>query len=233
MDENATTFKLCLLGAPQVGKTSFLNKFVHGWYDDNYKPTLEATFTVRAFMKNNTWYKYRICDPSGDKTIDQLESHIKESSIIVGIYDITSRGSFDMLRGILQSLPQGKKIFIVGNKRDLEQAREVWDQEGEQLRQELGAVSFTEISCQEGASVERFFNDLESTLTVEPTVSRCYKIEPLRRPKFNPHQPVSPSAPLSHVIDVNSNSLLLSSVTYQNRISDVETRKIISDVSFC
>lgn len=79
------------------------------------------------------------------------------------MYDITKKSSFDSVERWLTELHENadKKVvqMIVGNKSDLEQAREVKSEEGEELAKKHNAFFF-ETSALDGNHVEEAFTVL-------------------------------------------------------------------------
>ena len=60
-----------------------------------------------------------------------------------------------------------------------------------------------------------------------------FKEETVSLPKIKVFHEYTINADRPNCMDVNSNSLLLSNVTYRNKVQDAETRKIIADVIYC
>lgn len=83
------------------------------------------------------------------------------------VYDITDRGSFQEvapLRSLLEEVkrPKNVPLVLVGNKSDLEHARQVATQEGERLAAEMACAFYECSACasEGGVGVAEAFHEL-------------------------------------------------------------------------
>ena len=117
----------------------------------------------------------QLWDTAGQERFKSLiPSYIQDSSFAIICYDITSRDTFDAVRGWVQEAREarGSKVFImvVGNKIDQPDQREVSTEEGQKLSQELG-VEFIETSAKAGINVKALFKNLVANLPNQDTES--------------------------------------------------------------
>ena len=73
------------------------------------------------------------------------------------MYDITNKSSFDSIPEIIKNIKEIKgddfPMILIGNKKDLEQDREIKKEEGEDLASKNG-IEYFEISNKEGINIQ-------------------------------------------------------------------------------
>ena len=96
-----------------------------------------------------------------------IPSYIRDSSVAVVVYDITSQKSFQQTRKWVDDV-RGERgsdviIVLVGNKTDLSEKREVKIEEGEEEAKKLGCL-FVETSAKVGYNVKGLFKKIAQAL---------------------------------------------------------------------
>ena len=137
-------------------------KATRNQFDAIYSPTIGfefLTFTVKVGEKR---IKLQIWDTCGQEVYRSLiSSFYRNSSLAVLVYSIDSENSFSNLESWLNELKsQGNidmNIFLVGNKSDLEEKREVSTDEGRQFSDEHGIKYFFETSAKTGFNAKEVF----------------------------------------------------------------------------
>ena len=109
-------------------------------------------------MSDGSFYHLDIVDTSGDKKyLDVLTSFIKDSNVIIIMYDITNKDSFKGLSTFNEVIKnywdKNKKVILLGNKSDLEKERKVSFEEGKYLAK-LNNFIFMEVSCLENRNIK-------------------------------------------------------------------------------
>ena len=163
MDTDIPKIKLIVIGDTEVGKTCILESLINNTFLEEYKPTIGINFLVKTIQIDNKDIKLLNYDTSGQ---EQYKSFIpglaKESKIILLVYEITSKNSFLHLNDFLNILTEVKKedvIFVlIGNKKDLEDKREVSTEEAEKFAKDNGYL-FVEISAKTGDIFSQLFNE--------------------------------------------------------------------------
>lgn len=111
-------------------------------------------------------FKSPNCFPSPKEDVQQKEGHMRWGDGFVIVYDITDRGSFEEvapLRSLLEEVKKPKTVplVLVGNKSDLDHARQVGTEEGERLAAEMACAFYECSACaSEGGSVAEAFYEL-------------------------------------------------------------------------
>ena len=96
-----------------------------------------------------------------------IPSYIRDSSVAVVVYDITSRKTFEQTKKWIEDVrgERGEDVIVVlvGNKTDLEAQREVTSAMGEEEAKRSGAL-FMETSAKVGANVKALFKRIAQAL---------------------------------------------------------------------
>uniref|UniRef100_A0A8C9T4X5 Ras-related and estrogen-regulated growth inhibitor n=1 Tax=Scleropages formosus TaxID=113540 RepID=A0A8C9T4X5_SCLFO len=127
-----------------------------------YDPTLESTYRHQANVDDEV-VNMDILDTAGQEDTLQREGHVRWGDGFIVVYDITDRGSFEEvapLKGLLEEVKKPKHVtlVLVGNKADLEHARQVSTEEGERLAAEMACAFYECSACTgEGAVSEAFY----------------------------------------------------------------------------
>ncbi|KAK1789526.1 hypothetical protein P4O66_015440, partial [Electrophorus voltai] len=120
-----------------------------------YDPTLESTYRHQANI-DDEMVSMEILDTAGQEDQLQREGNMRWGDGFVLVYDITDRGSFEdvaPLRGMLDEVrrPKLAPVVLVGNKADLEHARQVATEEGERLAADMACAFYECSACAEHA----------------------------------------------------------------------------------
>ena len=167
-EENEQTgIKVILLGESGVGKTSLINAAIGFDFNEKLSPTFSSSFVVKNFIKNNKKYNLNIWDTAGQEAYRSLTKlFIKNTKIVIFVYAIDSKFSFESLKSYWASL--GKEILgdeaiygLVGNKSDLYKKEQVPDIDASNYAEEIGA-KFALTSAKKNK--EGFSNYLEELL---------------------------------------------------------------------
>lgn len=112
--------------------------------------------------------RLQLWDTAGQERFRSLiPSYIRDSSVAVVVYDISSLKSFQNTRKWVDDV-RGERgndviIVLVGNKTDLNDKREVTTQMGEEEAKRCGAL-FVETSAKVGANVKGLFRKIAQAL---------------------------------------------------------------------
>ena len=116
-------------------------------------------------LSNNLFVKVEIIDIPGYKKFRNLyENNYKKANSIILVYDITNQYSFDECKNyfslkIKQNCKKNVKVILLGNKRDLENEREVSYEEIKKFA-DLNNYNFMEISCLKNENIFDLFEEL-------------------------------------------------------------------------
>lgn len=153
---------------PPVGKTSLITRFMYDSFDNMYQATIGIDFLSKTMYLEDRTVRLQLWDTAGQERFRSLiPSYIRDSSVAVVVYDISSLKSFQNTRKWVDDVrgERGQDVIIVlvGNKTDLGDKREVTQQMGEEEAKRCGAL-FVETSAKVGANVKNLFRRIAQAL---------------------------------------------------------------------
>ena len=164
-NEQEEKINLMALGNNEVGKTSFILRYIENSFHNVYLTTVGIDFQIKFItLPNKKSYKIYFYDTAGQEKFKTLSFNVvKYSDGIILIYDITNKLTFDSIPEWIESINNIKDkdfpIILVGNKCDLENKREVPTEDGENLAKKYG-ISFFEVSNKTGNNIQECCQDL-------------------------------------------------------------------------
>ena len=153
--------KLIVVGNQGTGKSCILNRFVNETFEENYQATIGLDFQSKNVTIHDQDVRLILYDTAGQEKFRSLiPMYIREAQIILLIYDITDRESFDSMPKWIQEVLQVKNseaVFVlIGNKIDLEDKRQISSEEGKKFAEENNFI-FQEVSAKTGDNFEKLF----------------------------------------------------------------------------
>ncbi|XP_023232755.1 GTP-binding protein REM 1-like [Centruroides sculpturatus] len=130
-DGSALVRRVLMLGGVGVGKTALVAQFMSSdtanAYDGSQEEEVEKTVSVLLEGKE---YELLFSDTPIPPDIPTEHALFQKTDAFVVVYSVTDRGSFNKASTILNVLQEkevieNKAVILVGNKSDLERAREV------------------------------------------------------------------------------------------------------------
>lgn len=151
--------KISFIGETCVGKSSLVRRIVQGNYMENLGSTIGAAFCTLRYPDRKNGRLYHFWDTAGQERYGALiPLYLSGSAVIVVVYDIASRASFDRIeRYWIPFVRQNLRLreddtmpmmFLIGNKCDVN-AREVSEEEGKLFATNSG-MQFIEASAKTG-----------------------------------------------------------------------------------
>jgi small GTP-binding protein len=159
-EDSLIEFKVVLVGASGVGKSCIAQRGTSGVYDGSTQPTLGASYTAKSIVINKRLVRLLIWDTAGQERYRGITPmYYRNSAAAVIIYSIAERSTFldadAWIESLRDKLPSDALLYLVGNKSDLEDQREVTPDEGQDKAAAMNAT-FYEVSAKTGAGI----NDL-------------------------------------------------------------------------
>jgi len=169
-------YKLVFLGDQSVGKTSVITRFMYDTFDSTYQPTIGIDFLSKTMYLDDKTIRMQLWDTAGQERFRSLiPSYIRDSSVAVVCYDITSRESFINTSKWIEDVRQerGEDVIMVlcGNKTDLEDQRAVSYEEGEAKAREFSII-FVETSAKTGFNIKALFRKVAAALPGMDSVAK-------------------------------------------------------------
>ena len=163
------SFKIILIGDMYSGKSSLVSTIVKNTFEPIYNATIGFD-TVPLLVKiNDTILKLQIWDTCGQEIYKSLiKNFYRESSLVIMVYSINNKESFEniseWLKEIKTSSNSNAKLFLIGNKNDLEKEREVSYEEARQFAINSEFCKFFETSAKTGTNVQKTFYEAANVL---------------------------------------------------------------------
>ena len=164
--QNLDSIKIILLGESGVGKTSIIYVFQMDNFNENIVSTICCNFINKSIEIENKEYALEIWDTAGQEKFRSLNQlFIKDSKIIILVYDISNKSKFLELSywyDFINEHLDNKHIVLglVGNKADLYEIEEVSEQEGRKYASEINAY-FSLLSAKNSKKgIDNFFKEM-------------------------------------------------------------------------
>ncbi|CAA7401535.1 unnamed protein product [Spirodela intermedia] len=168
-------FKAVLVGDAAVGKSNLLWRIAGGEFRLDSKPTIGVEFAYRDVKVGGSLVKAQLWDTAGQERFRAITSSYYRGALgALLVYDITRQATFDSATKWLREMRQfgsGEMVIIlVGNKSDLQHAREVPAEDGRRLAEQEG-LCFMETSALTNSNVEDAFMAMVTRI-LEATVAQ-------------------------------------------------------------
>ena len=159
--EDLLKLKLIVVGNQNTGKSCILNRFVNETFEENYQATIGLDFQSKNITIHDQDVRLILYDTAGQEKFRSLiPMYIREAQIILFIYDVSDRESFDSIPKWIQDVLDVKNtepvLVLIGNKIDLEKERKVTYEEGKRFAEQNNFI-FQEVSAKTGKNFDILF----------------------------------------------------------------------------
>ena len=156
------SFKIIIIGDQNVGKSSITIRGAKNLFNEVYTPTVGFEFITFNVRINDQIVKLQIWDTCGQERYRSLiSSFYRNSCLAIIVYAIDCQNSFenvdDWIDEIKSQTNPNIKIFLIGNKLDLENQRCVDKNIAEQIAKEHNLDFFMETSAKTGENTQKLF----------------------------------------------------------------------------
>ena len=155
-------FRYIIVGDMAVGKSCILLQFTDNKFRHQHELTIGVEFGAKTITLNNKTIKIQIWDTAGQEAFQAItRTYYKGAVGALLVYDITRKDTFTHVTKWLEEVKMNSSrsicIILIGNKKDLEEKRQVSYEEGENFAKENGLM-FLETSAKTAYNVVEAFN---------------------------------------------------------------------------
>jgi small GTP-binding protein len=168
-DVKSFTFKIIVCGDPSVGKTSTILRFTDNAFTRSYLPTIGVNISEKIVNIENNLVKLVLWDLAGQQKFEQMRSHFYQGvEGVLFVFDLTNNKTFNSIQNWHDDINSsiGRKVeaaYLLGNKCDLAEEREIAKEQGDSLANEL-SLSYYETSALTGEKIHETFKELAESL---------------------------------------------------------------------
>ena len=173
-DDFYPSFKICILGSETVGKTALLNRYITGFFQTDYKPTIAAAFVSSQEIVESQVIILNIWDTAGqEKYQSMMPLYLRNVDLIILVLDITNSDSMKFIikwyENEYNSIIPKPLIFICLNKIDLEPTFNIslfidWCKEKN--------LNYFKISALTGLNIQLLFKEIAKDLINENKIKK-------------------------------------------------------------
>ena len=167
-------FRFIIVGDMAVGKSCLLLQFTDHKFRHQHELTIGVEFGGKTLEVKNKNIKIQIWDTAGQEAFQAItRTYYKGAVGALLVYDITRKDSFNHINKWLNEVKANgsKDIFciLIGNKKDLEDQRQVKYEEGKKLAEDNNLL-FLETSAKTAENVQEAF-----TISTEKILEQIQK----------------------------------------------------------
>ncbi|MHA1121535.1 MAG: Rab family GTPase [Candidatus Heimdallarchaeota archaeon] len=171
-------FKVIVVGAGKVGKTSLTIRFAEDRFRESYLPTLGVDFMTKNLTVNEAKVKLQLWDTGGQEFVmSLLPFYFSGAAGGVLVYDITNRNSFNSLDYWLKQIRQNAgevPVVLAGNKVDISDQRKVSTEEAQTFAADKNLL-YLETSAKTGVSVPDLFEGIVKVIVEREAQKKASK----------------------------------------------------------
>ena len=162
-------FRYIIVGDMAVVKSCLLLQFTDNKFRHQHELTIGVEFGAKIIDLNGKTVKIQIWDTAGQEAFQAItRTYYKGATGALVVYDITRRDTFTHVSKWLDEVRANAlkeiQIILIGDKKDLEDKRQVQTEEGQNLADKNGLL-FLETSAKTSYNVsEAFMNSAQKIL---------------------------------------------------------------------
>lgn len=161
MASNVVSFKCCLLGDSNAGKSCLAIRFSRGTYYDYTEATIGAAFLTQTVQLEDCIIRFELWDTAGQERYRSLAPmYYRGAAAAVVVFDVTNRESFEGAKSWVKELQRrgdpSVVIALAGNKADIKEGRVVEAAEASDYARDQGII-YMDTSAKTGQNVTDIF----------------------------------------------------------------------------
>lgn len=181
MSQEVNGHKIVVLGDSGVGKTSILLQFSEHVFRRNTVPTVGAGVINKEVNTQSGPVSLSIWDTAGEERYKSITGLYTQGAVCcVIVFDLTCRETFENIPNWIEIFKQkaedGHRIYMVGNKIDLDDERKTTFSEAFDWC-EKNEYKYFEVSAKTGENVDLVFNEIAMALGPQRAETKNIEIE--------------------------------------------------------
>ena len=176
-------FKLIIIGSTGVGKSCLMRRVMNDDFKQEHQVTIGVEFGSYGIKVDNKLLKIQIWDTAGQESYKSVTRVFYRGAHFVFLtFDITREETFqdinDWLQEVKNHASEDVRIYLVGNKCELEQQREVSFERALEFGKQNGIHKVFETSAKTGDVVEVLFGRfVDRVAAIIPAVADPIRVE--------------------------------------------------------
>ena len=165
LTKDLKVYKVIIIGMLGVGKTSIIHSIMNNEVDKEYSPTMSLDIKHIQTKVNDKIIQIQIWDSCGnDKLAQQMPNLFKDAFIAIIVYAINNKKSFEELKkwyNLVKEYSFDNIIFLIGNKSDLEEEREITKENVETFKNNYDDIKiFFETSALNHENMDKLLDNI-------------------------------------------------------------------------
>ena len=166
IDNNEMTMDISLIGNSSTGKTSIIKTYQNKKFDFDLKATIGFDYKFFPLkLSNDEKVILKIIDTAGTEVYRSLcLNMLRNNKGVILVYSINDKKSFDDIANywiteIDDYIQKDTVIYLVGNKSDLKDYREISFEEGNRFAKNKN-IKFMETSAKNNENIQELFKNI-------------------------------------------------------------------------
>lgn len=162
-----TKINVLLVSCGLPGKTCLINRLVTNEFNEITLQTIGIDFQMLNYKYNKNEYKIKLFDSAGAERYQSISlNYVKTSEIIIYLFDLSKDDEIkeSFINSIKENNNNKKLIYLIGNKLDLEEAKENIEKYRLQAKKliDRGRINkYFELSARSGEGIDFFLKHLK------------------------------------------------------------------------
>ena len=150
-----------MIGDSGVGKTSVILRFTQNIFKEEFLNSIGVDFKSKDLSIDGKKIKLQIWDTAGQERFRTItSSYYRNAHAIVVVFDLTNRQSYEHVQRWMNDINKFAKDnvlkFLIGNKADLINERQVHYEEARALASQMNTTYFS-LSAKKNENINEFF----------------------------------------------------------------------------
>ncbi|KAH0785967.1 small GTP-binding protein [Histomonas meleagridis] len=170
-EPSETKLRVVLIGDKSVGKTSLVNRYFGGSFEDKPLPTICVNYFNHEHQYNGKTFNILVCDTAGEEEYNSISKlFYREAIAAICVFNICSKSSFESIEiwekefrtNVSTDFQKYAFVYIVANQIDAvkDSPSHVEESKANKLKNDLRAEKIFFTSAKVGTNVNEMFESL-------------------------------------------------------------------------